>query len=178
MRWCIVMRLLYTTTQLGLRVRSIRRLARVGIETLGSFVHWSKSESMMISLYLTCLASLGTYSQDVSSSVRWSPQWLPCTPPWPGPDLPDCVAPPGSCHWESVLLESASWPEIGDIWASSLIWNWTLIAWWWQGEGSTGSGAIFCVVCVNCVMGLCAAHGRACQSWSILANPLPSWLIK
>ena len=54
------------------------------------------------------LASHGTYSQDVSSWVQWSPQWLPCTPPWPGPDLPDCVAPPGSCHWESVLLESAS----------------------------------------------------------------------
>ena len=118
-----------------------------------------KHDDIVITLF--DLASLGTYSQDVSSSVRWSPQWLPCTPPWPGPDLPDCVAPPGSCHWESVLLESASWPEIGDIWASSLIWNWTLIAWWWQGEGSTGSGAIFCVVCVNCVMGLCAA-------WSLL----------
>ena len=57
MRWCSVMRLLYTTTQLGLSVLSIRRLARVGIETLGSFVHWSKSESMMsmFSFCLTCL---------------------------------------------------------------------------------------------------------------------------
>ena len=102
------------------------------------------------------LSSLETYSQDVSSWVQWSPQWLPCTPPWPGPDLPDCVAPPGSCHWESVLLDSASWSYLRDIWVSSLIWNWTLIACWWQRGGSTGSGALFCVVCVNCVMGHCA----------------------
>ena len=90
---------------------------------------WNQDD--VVTQLLSLTPPLGTHSLDVSSWVQWSPRWLLCTPPWPGPDLPDCVAPPGSCHWESVLLESASWPGLEEVWVPSLIWNWTLIACWW-----------------------------------------------
>ena len=120
---------------------------------------WNQDDVVTL---LINLAPLGTHNLDVSSWVQWSPRWLLCTPPWPGPDLPDCVVLPGSCHWESVLLLSASWPGLGDNLVPWLIWNWTLMACWWYKEGSSNSRVRCNILC--CVCQLC--HGTA--AWSLL----------
>lgn len=103
----MVTRLLNTTIQLGLCVRSKSRLAKVGMDTLGSSVHRRRSENKNRRSPLITRKSRSSgfaYNPNVCVWVRSTPRWWPYRRPWPILGRPTSVSRPesdhsGSVHW-------------------------------------------------------------------------------
>jgi len=147
MRWCVVTKVLNTTTQLEFCDLSIKRFANWRIDTLGSFVQWTRSvsppwkkkqqnNSMELEEFeLIKIIKVEeeedrtwakryelmftTYNPSVFSLVEWVLLWWPCKRPWLIQNRPRNVSQLGVDHLLSVPSPFWDWDKANfDCWRS------------------------------------------------------------